>query len=87
MISEVHCPRCLSDAIYSYGRIKSGKKRYLCLLCNRQFVPDRTRRAITGRPRCPLCKGSMHVYKREQGRIRFRCADYPKCKGYAMTAT
>ncbi|MEA3437684.1 MAG: IS1 family transposase [Thermodesulfobacteriota bacterium] len=85
MISNLKCPRCRCDAIYSYGRIKSGKQRYLCLLCNRQFVTDRSRPIIEKRPLCPLCHGKMHVYRREKGNIRFRCADYPNCKGYTKT--
>ena len=83
MISNLRCPRCQSDVLYSYGRIRNGKQRYLCVLCNRQFVPDRSKPPITDRPNCPQCGGNMHVYRHEQHSIRFRCARYPSCKGYA----
>lgn len=82
MLTGLQCPRCHSDALYSYGRIKSGKQRYLCLLCNRQFVPGAERREIRNRPECPLCGSKTHVYMRNGTTIRFRCANYPECKGY-----
>ena len=83
MSANLQCPRCHSDALYSYGRIKNGKQRYLCLMCNRQFVPDPLRQKVKKRPICPACGGRMHVYMRQDNVIRFRCADYPKCRGYA----
>lgn len=83
MIANLHCPRCGSDASYSYGRTKNGKQRYLCLICNRQFVHDRSRKEFEERPRCPLCKSIMHVYRKEKVMTRFRCSKYPICRGYA----
>ena len=34
----IQCPRCGSEAYNSYGHTKNGKQRYICLVCNRQFV-------------------------------------------------
>lgn len=82
MDGTIQCPRCAADAVYAYGRLKSGKQRYLCLACNRQFVVERKYPAVDRRPRCPLCKGKMHIYRRESGGIRFRCAGYPDCHGF-----
>lgn len=82
MIQNVRCPHCASDAIYGYGRVKNGKKRYLCLMCNRQFVLERKPPLIKDRPTCPLCGGRMHIYMRKGREVRFRCAAYPDCRGY-----
>jgi transposase-like protein len=83
--TTIQCPRCGADAVYAYGRIKNGKQRYLCLICNRQFVPGKKYPLADQRPRCPNCDGSMHIYRRSSGVIRFRCADYPGCNGYCKT--
>ena len=82
MVNNVRCPHCSSDAIYGYGHIKGGKKRYLCLICNRQFVLNKKPSIAEDRPLCPLCHGKMHIYMRKGPQIRFRCASYPDCKGY-----
>ncbi len=76
------CPRCGSDAVNRYGRISSGKQRFLCLVCGRQFVEDKPHRVIAHRPRCPKCGATMHVYVRRGNVIRFRCAGYPACRTF-----
>jgi transposase-like protein len=75
------CPRCGSDAIYSYGHTRNGKQRYLCLMCNRQFV-EGAMEDYSNRPVCPRCDKAMHLYMHERGAIRFRCANYPRCREY-----
>lgn len=82
MMEHVYCPHCESDAIYNYGRTKNGKQRYLCLLCNRQFINDRRPKEFEKRPKCPICGGKTHIYRREKEKIRFRCSKYPLCRGY-----
>jgi DNA-directed RNA polymerase subunit RPC12/RpoP len=76
------CPACNSDVLYRYGRTASGKKRYLCLICNRQFVENPLRDQVRNRPVCPKCGSPMHIYMREQAHIRFRCANYPECRTF-----
>lgn len=77
------CPSCSGGALNRYGRLKSGKQRYLCLVCGRQFVvPSERVRLEKGRPDCPLCGRPMHVYAREASKIRFRCSAYPECRSY-----
>ncbi len=82
MESLVKCPECGSEALNKYGRITGGKQRYICLVCNRQFVGDRSRQGMKDRPLCPLCGGAMHSYGAGNGFRRFRCSKYPKCRGY-----
>jgi len=77
------CPNCKATALNRYGRIASGKQRYLCLVCGRQFVESPGRRELpVPRPECPVCGRSMHTYIRAAGFIRFRCSCYPECKTY-----
>jgi transposase-like protein len=79
---QVICPKCNSTALYKYGKTSAGNKRYLCLVCNRQFTKDSFRKEIKGRPSCPACGKKMHVYMRGNRFIRFRCSGYPGCKTF-----
>jgi transposase-like protein len=81
-LERVRCPACGADAVYNYGRSSSGKRRYLCLVCNRQFVENSLWQNIKNRPDCPVCGGVMHIYKREEHHVRFRCAKYPACRTF-----
>jgi ssDNA-binding Zn-finger/Zn-ribbon topoisomerase 1 len=78
----IRCPACQSDVHYKYGRTKSGKKRYLCLICGRQFVRNSAWKTVVERPDCPTCGQPMHVYMRHRNYIRFRCAQYPECRTF-----
>jgi len=46
-------------------------------------APDRL--FLSSRPLCPHCKRPMHMYKREETLVRFRCAGYPACRTYWKT--
>jgi DNA-directed RNA polymerase subunit RPC12/RpoP len=81
--NDTQCPVCQSKALYKYGKITSGKQRYLCMICGRQFALGVKRIEIKDRPVCPKCGRPMHLYRREGGIIRFRCSCYPDCKTYA----
>ena len=80
--SYVKCPYCNSEAIYSYGKAHTGKKRFLCLQCNKQFTIGIKKLTINEKPVCPICGSSMHIYKREKHFLRFRCANYPSCRTF-----
>lgn len=83
LVNGVFCPRCRSDAIYRYGKTANGKKRYLCQVCRRQFsLKPAGRLGKQERPACPACGKPMHVYMRNGDTIRFRCADYPRCRTF-----
>jgi transposase-like protein len=75
------CPRCGSDVAYAYGRAKNGKQRYLCLVCNRQFVEGAVD-AYRDRPMCPRCGARTNIYKQEEDAVRFRCSNYPDFREY-----
>jgi transposase-like protein len=79
---RVECPRCGSDTIYRYGKTHTGKARFRCLSCDRQFIVNPRRREIKERPACPRCGGKMHLYGKGAGFARFRCASYPVCRSY-----
>ena len=82
MVSNIKCPRCLAESFNRYGKTAGGKQRYICLVCSRQFVANSGALTIGDRPECPLCGKKMHVYIREEDVIRFRCSNYPECKGF-----
>lgn len=42
----MQCPRCHSDQIIKNGSIHSGKPKYMCKMCRRQFVEDPQDRRI-----------------------------------------
>jgi transposase-like protein len=79
---EIQCPFCRAEAIYKYGKTRTGKQRYLCVMCGRQFILGVKRFGMEDRPGCPVCGRSMHVYKREYNIIRFRCSHYPECRTF-----
>ena len=78
----VGCPNCQTDALYRYGKAWTGKQRYVCLLCGKQFTPGSTRKEWKDKPLCPDCGKVMHFYQRGKGFVRFRCSGYPVCKSY-----
>ena len=82
MADDIGCPWCRSNAYYKYGRTANGKQRYLCLVCNRQFIAVSSRHRTRNRPACPDCGSPMHVYQRNTRVIRYRCAKYPECRTY-----
>ena len=43
----VTCPQCQSRSITKYGHAPSGKQRYRCRDCNRQFVQNPARPPIS----------------------------------------
>ncbi|HWR89247.1 MAG TPA: IS1 family transposase [Dissulfurispiraceae bacterium] len=79
---EIQCPRCNSYVLYRYGRNPMGKQRFLCLMCGRQFAPEATRIEVKEKPVCPKCGRPMHLYKKEETVVRFRCSNYPECKTF-----
>ena len=82
MRADIKCPKCNSEAIYKFGKAKNGKQRFICQVCNRQFVAGKSRLEVIQRPACPNCGKPMHVYMRAEALVRYRCRDYPKCKTY-----
>lgn len=40
------CPKCTSKNIVKNGHIHTGKQRFLCRLCGRQFVENPTHKVI-----------------------------------------
>ncbi len=84
-MQPIQCPRCGSEAFNNYGHLKDGQQRYICLVCERQFVVN-TRTEPPQRPACPQCGKPMHVYMQYPDAVRFRCSEYPTCHGYAKIA-
>lgn len=78
----VKCPHCDLDAVYKYGKTWQGKQRFLCLICGRQFTQHSGRAEVKDRPVCIVCGKIMHLYKREDKVLRFRCSGYPACKTF-----
>ncbi|MCX8030259.1 MAG: hypothetical protein N3A59_01595 [Thermodesulfovibrionales bacterium] len=80
--SMVSCPYCNSEAFYKYGKTKTQKQRFRCLICNRQFSLGGNKLQVQGKPCCPICGKAMHLYRIELDIVRFRCSNYPGCKTF-----
>jgi transposase-like protein len=80
--NRVVCPVCKSFAVYKNGHARGGIQRYLCLLCNRQFLPGHERVFPETRPACPRCSEEMYLFKKKEAYDVFRCAHYPVCRTY-----
>jgi ssDNA-binding Zn-finger/Zn-ribbon topoisomerase 1 len=76
------CPACGSLAVNKYGKFYSGKQRFICLMCGRQFLPGWERSIIAHRPLCPVCNQPMYRYLNHNNCARFRCSQYPHCRIY-----
>jgi len=81
-VPETRCPSCDSEALYKYGKLRSGKQRFLCLMCGKQYTRDPKKIIAQGKPICQECGKTMHLYKIEGDVIRFRCSGYPGCKTF-----
>ncbi|HCC68866.1 MAG TPA: Insertion element protein [Nitrospiraceae bacterium] len=81
-VTGIRCPSCDSEAVYKYGKAWTGKQRFLCMMCRKQFTQDSKKVTVKGKPVCPECGKPMHLYKIEGDIIRFRCSWYPECKAY-----
>jgi DNA-directed RNA polymerase subunit RPC12/RpoP len=79
---ETRCPSCDSEALYRYGRIKTGTQRFMCLVCHKQFSLGAKKMQVKGKPACPGCGKPMNVYMIEGDVIRFRCSGYPVCRTF-----
>lgn len=80
--NTISCPSCGSRAIYKYGWTRN-RQRYICMMCNRQFIPGSERHSPSIRPDCPACGGITHLFKRRKdGNAVFRCSRYPDCRTY-----
>jgi transposase-like protein len=82
---NIVCPACNSSALYKYGHVH-GSQRYICLMCNRQFVLGQERIFPKSRPLCPHCGRSMYLFRSKEAHDTFRCARYPECRTYVRVA-
>lgn len=80
--ADIKCPSCNSAACYKYGKAWTGKKRFLCLICGRQFTFGAKKIETKTKPNCPKCGRLMHIYKREAETVRLRCSAYPTCRTF-----
>jgi transposase-like protein len=80
--ANISCPNCQSDAVYRYGKAATGNQRFQCMMCSKQFTNGSKVSEVTGKPACPECGKSMHIYKIEGDLIRFRCSGYPDCRHF-----
>lgn len=78
----INCPSCNTDTAYKYGRAWTGRQRFLCLMCGKQFTDGSRVSLIKGKPKCSRCGKVMNIYKIEGEVIRFRCSGYPDCKTF-----
>ena len=46
-MDQIHCPRCQSVRVVKNGTIHSGKPKWMCKDCRRQFVADPVIRRIS----------------------------------------
>jgi transposase-like protein len=81
-IKKQKCPSCDCDAVYKYGKAWTGKQRFLCKMCGKQFTESLRRVTVKGNPLCPQCGSHMNLYRTQGNIIRFRCSHYPACRTF-----
>lgn len=72
----LRCPRCHKTDLHKYGKDpKTGKQKYQCQNCKRQFKEgdqssnERARKY----PKCPKCNRALEIYKWRRHFKRLRC--------------
>jgi len=74
------CPKCNNNHKFSkYGRDKLGNQKYLCKVCNHQFVPlSNPQTKLKKYPPCPSCGKSSFMHHDYRDYSNYRCCD-KKC--------
>ena len=75
---KTNCPRCNKSYLHKFGKDrKTGKQKYQCLSCRRQFkAGDKTYGKVIKYPwlpKCPKCSKRMEIYKWRKHFKRLRC--------------
>ena len=52
----MHCPRCQSERVIKNGRIHTGKPKWMCKDCKRQFVLDPKWRRVSDQTKALIDK-------------------------------
>ena len=47
MLSQLQCPKCCSENIVKNGSVHTGKQKFMCKDCNRQFIENPTKKVIS----------------------------------------
>ena len=70
------CPKCNNNhSFYKYGKDINGFQKYLCQVCNHQFVPGKPSRNKSNYPKCPVCGKGSFLHHDHQHYSNYRCGD------------
>ncbi len=67
------CPECYHNDLHKYGKNKSGKQKFLCKNCHRQFTSDSHNKPKLNYPKCPVCGAGTYLHHDYEHYSRFKC--------------
>ena len=70
---NICCPECFSKSLYKYGKDKTGKQKYQCKTCHRQFTKDSSAKQKLNCPKCPICGAGTYLHHDYEHYSRFKC--------------
>jgi len=76
---NICCPDCFSKNLSKYGKDKTGKQKYQCKDCHRQFTTKSSTKQNLNYPKCPVCGAGTFLHHDYEHYSRFKC-NSKKCK-------
>ena len=70
---NIYYPNCFSKDLYKYGKNKTGKQKYRCKTCHRQFTKDSSAKQKLNFPKCPVCGAGTYLHHDYEHYSRFKC--------------
>lgn len=58
---NICCPICFSKDLYKYEKDKTGKQKYQCKTCYRQFTKDFSTKSKLNYPKCPVTQELIYI--------------------------
>lgn len=70
---NICCPECFSKNLYKYGKDKTGKQKYQCKTCHKQFTKNSSAKQKLNYPKCPICGAGTYLHHDYEHYSRFKC--------------
>lgn len=70
---NICCPDCFSKNLYKYGKDKTGKQKYQCKNCQRQFTLNSSTKPKLDYPKCHICGAGTFLHHDYEHYSRFKC--------------
>ena len=70
---NICCPDCFSKDLHKYAKNRTGKQKYRCKNCLRQFTLNSNTKPKLNYPKCPICDAGTFLHHDYEHYCRFKC--------------